>query len=337
MIRGRANNNMRVMQLHGKQLVDKFRKFDDSLGATLDAAETDAEDRTTHGIEVVLLTFLVAGAAVVVVFARLSVQYERTSTELVKQTRVADLLQNAFMRSDLPKLPNADLSAIYVPAGLEAKVGGDWYDAFTLSKGHVLLSLGDVAGHGVEAAVIMSRVRQAILSVGVIERNPAAVLTLVNEILLLQNSTMVTAVCVFVDIEKHLITYSTAGHPPIVLAYANGDTQELPYWGPPLGAIDDVTYRTFTAKVEPGSTLFLYTDGLLEQSKNLEYGQRRLIDAITMVQKAQPENPAEALRHAILAEDAPRDDVAILTMSFRYKSGARGRNADEVVAKNRTA
>jgi serine phosphatase RsbU (regulator of sigma subunit) len=147
----------------------------------------------------------------------------------------------------------------------------------------------------------------------------------------MQESAVVTAVCAFVDLTYRTINYSTAGHPPMILAHADGSAEKLPYWGPPLGAAGGITYRRFRTKAAPGSTLFMYTDGLLEQNKDIERGEQHLIDAITMVQKDQAKNPAEALKQAILAEDAPRDDVAILTLSFERSY------ADEVVAKHRTA
>jgi serine phosphatase RsbU (regulator of sigma subunit) len=98
------------------------------------------------------------------VFFYFSAQRNRKFAETTRQRmlyenekRIADALQSAFVQKALPVIPNLGFHASYMPAGAEARVGGDWYDAFELPGGRILFSIGDVAEHGVEAAVFMSR------------------------------------------------------------------------------------------------------------------------------------------------------------------------------------
>jgi serine phosphatase RsbU (regulator of sigma subunit) len=312
------------LELRGKALVDRLRVLDAGVFAQITQAASQADRQATVLIDRTLAGGLVAGVLVMIVvgaFAtaqlRLSADLERQRRAYEEEKRIADMLQEAFMRTSLPAPKNLDLHATYVPAGLEAKVGGDWYDAFELAGRRILFSIGDVAGHGIDAAVVMSRVRQAIVSVGIAERDPAAILARVNEILLLQDELMVTAICGFIDVDAGEVSYATAGHPPMMLVRASGNVEILPYSGPPLGVAAGVRYRTFTAFVEPGATLVLYTDGLVEQGRNLTDGEARLVRAIAAVGERDPLDPAAALLREVLGSEIPVDDVAILTVSFR--------------------
>jgi serine phosphatase RsbU (regulator of sigma subunit) len=316
-------------QLRGKQIVDGFRVEDAQLNASIDAAADVAEEHTAQLVTAILVFSLGAGVLIAIVLSWLAYAQRRLAAELEEQReayleekRVADALQEAFLQKTLPELAKADLHGVYVPAGLEAKVGGDWYDAFELSENRILFSIGDVAGHGIEAAVVMSRVRQAVLSVGVEERDPSKVLERANEILLLQDLTMVTAVCGMIDLARGAITISNAGHPPAVLLRSSGEVELLGAGGPPLGALDRPKYTTQGTIVEPGSMLVLYTDGLIEYGRDWEAGEKRLLDAIRSVDRSGTVDPAASIMKSIFGGEPPVDDVAILTIIFREAESA---------------
>lgn len=335
----------RALFLQGKKLVDSSRAADGGLFDALTREEDNADANSAKIVARTSLISLLAGILVAIIFTIAAVRQGRVMVQLDEQRRayldekrIADLLQQAFALKALPAVPSADLHAIYMPAGLEAKVGGDWYDAFEMVDKRILFSIGDVAGHGIEAAVVMNRIRQAILSIGIQERDPGRILSRANEVLLMQDSAMATAVCGFIDLAARTICYSTAGHPPIILAHADGRTESLPIWGPPLGAAENMQYQNFAVDVEPGATLVLYTDGLIEQGRDVAAGERRLLQAVRALKDASTADPAAALMETMLAGEAPRDDVAILTINFHKPSHAGARlEADLTAAAGRPA
>jgi hypothetical protein len=311
------------LQNLGKALIDKFRAADRALDDGINQAASDAD----HAVNVALVRIALVNGLLGVGFASayyyFSVQRTRILAETSRQRmlyqnekRIADALQAAFVQKALPIIPNLGFHASYIPAGAEAQVGGDWYDAFELPDGRILFSIGDVAGHGIEAAVIMSRARQAIISNALHESDPAVVLMKANETLMLQEPKMVTAVCGYIEAGSLLIRYATAGHPPPVLAFPNDEPYFLEHEGMPLGIERNVHYRSFTAYARAGALLVLYTDGVIEHKRDLIEGERRLLDAARMVVIQNSSDPAAAVRNAIFADKAPDDDVAIMTVSF---------------------
>ncbi|MGB6985997.1 MAG: SpoIIE family protein phosphatase [Candidatus Aquilonibacter sp.] len=322
-----TRNNGVAIQLLGKQLVDRFRQIDAALMAELDAAADRSEVATARGINETLAIAILVGAALAFLLAWLSAVQRRLATDLdlqrqayLEEKRIADALQEAFLQKGLPHVTDADLHAVYVPAGREARVGGDWYDAFELADGRILFSIGDVAGHGIDAAVVMSRVRQAILSVGMDESDPANVLARTNEILLMQDVTMVTAICGMIDLAQGVIRMANAGHPPAMMLFDGERVEKIGATGPPLGAIDQASYTVTSLLATPGSLLTLYTDGLIEYNRDWEEGERRVLQVLRSIHDRSAD-PAAALLQRIFDGEAPPDDVAILTISFREDAG----------------
>jgi serine phosphatase RsbU (regulator of sigma subunit) len=329
LIRDPVGSNSIAIQLLGKQLVDRFRETDARLMAEIDAAANQAEASTARGISETLSIAILIGAVVAFALAWLSAAQRRLAVDLeyqrqayLEEKHIADALQEAFLQKRLPRVADADLHAVYVPAGRESRVGGDWYDAFELSNDRILFSIGDVAGHGIDAAVVMSRVRQAILSVGLDESDPANVLARTNEILLLQDATIVTAICGVVDLTQGVIRMANAGHPPAMMLFDGERVEKIGATGPPLGAIDRASYTVTSVLATPGSLLTLYTDGLIEHNRDWEEGERRVLDVLRAIHDKSPD-PAAALLQSIFYGEAPLDDVAILTISFRENSSER--------------
>jgi serine phosphatase RsbU (regulator of sigma subunit) len=331
--------NQLQLQVHGKSLIDRFRALDDLLAANLTERARDSDRAAASIVSRMLIGALVLGLVVAVAFATVALQQSRLADELDAQRKtyeeekhIADALQEAFLQQKLPELSSAVLNAVYMPAGLGTKVGGDWYDAFALTEDRILFSIGDVAGHGIDAAVVMSRVRQTILSVGVEEHDPATVLARANEVLLLQDSTMVTATCGFVDLRGGSIVYSSAGHPQPIMVYDDGTSSMLAVGGPPLGALDAAEFKTSSIAIRPRSLLVLYTDGLIEYARDWETGERRLVEAVRRVRRDATSDPAASIVESIFRGAPPVDDVAVLTMFFD-DAVAKGRAASANVAK----
>jgi serine phosphatase RsbU (regulator of sigma subunit)/anti-sigma regulatory factor (Ser/Thr protein kinase) len=235
-----------------------------------------------------------------------------------REHRVADRLQRALLPETLPEMTGAQFHAAYRPASDEAEVGGDWYDAFTLPDGRIAVSVGDVAGHGLEAAVIMGEVRQAIRTAAVAAESSASILDYVNRIILLRQSLgMVTAIFAIYDPVASTLAYASAGHPPPVLVLRNGVVRALPTGSLPLGCDDALASREWTFTVPAGAHVLFYTDGLIENERDLIGGERRLFDAVRGVVLGDQamDDPASAITQRVFCGGSNRDDAAVLLLS----------------------
>jgi serine phosphatase RsbU (regulator of sigma subunit) len=217
-------------------------------------------------------------------------------------------------------LPTLRFSATYVPATEEARVGGDWYDALELPNNRVLFAIGDVTGHGIDAAVTMNRARQALISSALLEGDPAAVLGRVNEEMVRQNAPLVTAVAGFADAGTYEFVYSTAGHPPPLLIEPGRTPRLLDCGSLPLGALRGSEYKLHRVQSVPGAILVLYTDGAVEHSRNVIEGEEMLIEAAAGAAEARVDDPASFIHKTIFKGRPVGDDVAILTIGFAVDS-----------------
>jgi anti-sigma regulatory factor (Ser/Thr protein kinase) len=230
--------------------------------------------------------------------------------------RVADRLQRALLPNTFPSVPGAVFHAAYRPASDEAEVGGDWYDAFSLRDGRVAISMGDVAGHGLDAATVMGEIRHAMRSAAVIETSPAAVLQHINSVINLRKGIgMVTAIFAYYVPERRELTYAVAGHPTPMLTIAGGFSGFLPGGGMPLGIEPDIEAHDWTITLPPRSCVIFYTDGMTEYSRDVLAGEARLLEAAIRSFEADFDNPALALQERVFDATANRDDAATLTLS----------------------
>lgn len=307
----------------GKFLVDAFRDSDNRLTAAIQYRANEASAATNGLISHVLFGSVGLGVVIVLVvvgygFAqnRLRQRLERSEVAYEKERRAVEVLQNAFLRPQLPSFPSVVLYGAYAPALDETRVGGDWYDAYAIDDRQLLFSIGDVSGHGLEAAVVMSRVRQSITAAAMTEADPAAVLRVANEVLLLQDGPMVTAACGFIDLDMGRITFATAGHPPMLYVRASGLIDLLSTGGPPMGAILNPPFKSASVPIETGATLVLYTDGLTEHGHDTVEGERALIEAVRGIDFRRRKDSAAAILASIFPAASPSDDVAILTVTF---------------------
>jgi PAS domain S-box-containing protein len=231
---------------------------------------------------------------------------------------VADALQKALIRQDLPTVPGLQLNARYRSAEEWERVGGDWYDAFALSDGRLFVALGDVTGHGIAAIALMSRLRNIIIASAFHQDDPGTILTTANRRLMQMAESetgLGTAICAIVDPSSREIVYATAGHPPPILVQPETGSQLLLSGDLMLGVQEHV-YRTHVARAIGRALLVFYTDGLLEFTRDALEGEANLLKAAGEIAFAGMENPALAIKQRILRDASPSDDVAILTVSF---------------------
>lgn len=256
-----------------------------------------------------------------------------TCTDVDAQRRASEAeiralqdIVDAFHQAQFPVLPatsTLQFAATYTPARDAAQFGGDWYDAFTFDGRRYYFSLGDVTGHGLDAAIVTIRVRQAIYALCSVESDPSRVLERANSILASRSSDIVTAVCGAIDDATGDIVYASAGHPPGLIVSRGGSIRTITSGAPPLGTSTALKVSLQTERLAAGEMLVLYTDGIVEHRRNVIAGERALHEAAAQAALAREDNPARAIGNRILGAGrrAP-DDVAILTIR-RTDAGRR--------------
>jgi serine phosphatase RsbU (regulator of sigma subunit)/CHASE3 domain sensor protein len=320
-----------AVQREGKKLVDHFRVDVATINTALLKTEVASDGATRDGIaQITLLTIVsmvaiaLAGWFIWIVRARSLRRLLERDREAMRlraayegEKRVADALTDAFLQKRLPSLTGVSFSATYVPAREERKVGGDWYEGVELTEGRVMFAIGDVAGHGLDAAASMNSARQALIAAALVYQDPARMLQRVNDELLLERGRMVTAVVGIADAKRFAFSYAAAGHPPPVLVEPGRAPRVLACGGVPLGVLGgDHFYRTSVVQTVPGAMLVLYTDGAVEHTRDPIEGERILVEAVRTVAEQAPSDPAGAIRELIFSGREADDDVAILTISF---------------------
>ncbi len=235
--------------------------------------------------------------------------------ELEREHRIAEILQQALLPERLPQLVGIGLAARYVPAEEGSAAGGDWYDVIELSDGGVALVIGDVAGHGTEAASVMGQVRMAVRAFSLEGHAPRVVVGRVHDLLrsLYEGEQMVTMLYLVVDPTTWEATMVNAGHPPPLLLDPRGGATYLETpTGLPVGLNWNLPYEESTALLRPGATLVLYTDGLIDR-RDVEVGEGldRLLEAATDTVGMDIDRLCGMLLEALVPADAS-DDVAIL-------------------------
>lgn len=234
-----------------------------------------------------------------------------------RERHISTTFQQAALSHALPTVPGLDLHAVYVAAEREAEVGGDWYDAFVLDDGKIVISIGDVAGKGLEAAVLMGSLRQAIRVVALKGFSPAEILEATSR--LIQNEApekFATAFVAVIDPQTWSMRYATAAHPAPLLRRPDGTTVFLDAEpAPPLGLIVSMPRDQRLVAIPPKSLLVLYTDGLVEATRDIERGEGRLRDSVASEAIVHSGDPARLIRDTVLF-DGVHDDVAVLTVAF---------------------
>jgi serine phosphatase RsbU (regulator of sigma subunit) len=242
--------------------------------------------------------------------------------ELFEQkTEVASILQHAILPRRLPRSPLVRLAARYLPAEAGMDVGGDWYDAFYGPDGRLWFSVGDVAGHGVEAASVMGQLRNTIQATAYADLDPAAGLDVADRLLasaddLAHGVGVASAVVAALDPTTGRLDWSNAGHPPPVLVRAVGAPVLMEERHGPLLGVSRPGRRLGSALLGPGDLVLLYTDGLVEnRGETLDVGLSRLLEAVS--QSPAPDGPSAMADRALassLSGITRRDDLCILAI-----------------------
>ncbi|MFG3227740.1 SpoIIE family protein phosphatase [Kitasatospora sp. NPDC048194] len=235
---------------------------------------------------------------------------------------IALALQRALLSEPGNPHQNLSLASRYLPSGSATVVGGDWYETVRLPFGRTLLAMGDVMGHGVEAAVDMSHYRSALRDIAGMDLPPHRILRQLDHVISADDSARpATCLLVLADPGRSRWTLSSAGHLPPALITPDHPTELLRTpTGPPLGT-GLGGYEQSSHPLVPGQTLLLYTDGLVERrGEDIDTSLERLA-ALRLPVTGELDDLLDAVLHALAPPPAPaaEDDIALLAARPRAR------------------
>ena len=236
----------------------------------------------------------------------------RAERALERERYTSETLQFSLLPGELPRVPGLRLAARYLPA--ENVIGGDWYDVFRLAGDRVGFALGDVVGHGIEAAAAAGQLRNALRGYALEDDAPEHVLARLNDLAHLQPLAAFSSLVYGVlDVPSRRLRWAVAGHPPPVVRGA-GPGVDANAGAPPLGVLPAGSpFGVRDVTLAPDTTLLLYTDGLIERrNRPLDEGLELLRETV----EQGPDDP-DALCDAVLRRLRPTggDDVALLVLT----------------------
>jgi len=237
---------------------------------------------------------------------------------------IARRIQSSILPQNIPTLAGLEIAARYAPM---SAVAGDFYDFLGVDERHIGILVADVTGHGVPAALIASMLKIAFAGQAAQAHNPERVLAGLNGALCGKfEAHFVTAAYLFVDLEKCLLRYSAAGHPPLMLASrAAANVREIEENGLMLGMFPQATYSSVEIRFSPGDRCLVYTDGLFE-AKNAaqeEFGKSRCKEFLETHRDVPASRFASALLESVAgfsghgSARAQEDDITVLVLDFQ--------------------
>ncbi|MHB1136856.1 MAG: PocR ligand-binding domain-containing protein [Coriobacteriia bacterium] len=236
---------------------------------------------------------------------------------------IADRLQDALLAMP-ERVEGIEFAHVYNSATQASRVGGDFYDVFPLDHDHVGITIGDVAGKGLNAAVLTSLAKNTIRAhANEPGKAPGRILTLANDTVFRATSeeSFVTLFFGILDIRDGQLLYANAGHPAAVVIGPTDDLTLLPSTGPILGAFEGFTFEEAEVGLGIDAVLFLYTDGLTEARCDGDfYGEERLRGLLSTMRGADPGEAVEAVLANVLkfSDGALRDDLALMAIKRQH-------------------
>jgi sigma-B regulation protein RsbU (phosphoserine phosphatase) len=237
-----------------------------------------------------------------------------------REQEEAQAIQRALLPALTPVVPGCELAARWRPA---TAFGGDFYDVVRLDGRGLMVTIGDVCGKGLPAALLMANVQASMRAFAAADASPKGVAARINRELA-ANAALRRFVTLFYgiyDAETRRFTFTNAGHNPPIVVRADGSIERLTVGGMVLGAFDTATYDEHVIMLRPGDRLVLFTDGMIERAgaDDDEFGDERLVDAA----RRRRADPAAALADALfeeitaLAGGRLDDDATVMVMAIR--------------------
>src|SRR5664279_379545 len=242
-------------------------------------------------------------------------QLRAAELEAERERTWSTTFQRAVLPAALPQVVGCTFDAVYEPGLLDAQVGGDWYDAVHLIDGRIVLSIGDVSGNGLAAAVVGGVVRQIMRGIAQLHASPTLILDAADRALRLEYpGVYVSAWVGLIDLVTRTITYASAGHPPPLVVSRAGNVRELDDTTTLLiGLREGHRAQASTSAIAQGDMLVLYTDGVTEARRDLLSGLASLCEAAARLATAPNCRPADAIKRSVIP-DGSFDDVVLLVV-----------------------
>ncbi len=243
-----------------------------------------------------------------------------TRERLLRERRAVDVLHEVLIYPDFPDVPDVEIAARYLSAEVEADVGGDWYDAFPMPDGRVMLAVGDVSGHGIRAARLMAKLRHATRAYATADPDPVCVIEQLDRFLghFSEDEEFATVLLAALDHRTSEVELVSAGHPlPLRIDHDRAELVELPNARVLGVSLSDLTPRSHRITLAPGSALLVYTDGLVERRGQALRALGDGADVIMGLTLADTGESAEAVCDVAiercLGMMSREDDVCVLT------------------------
>jgi phosphoserine phosphatase RsbU/P len=225
-------------------------------------------------------------------------------------------IQQMLLPNKLPQLPGAQIAAAWQPA---REVSGDYFDVIQLDEKRIGFCVGDVAGKGITAALLMANLQASFRAFATADATPQLVCTKLNKFLCanIASGKFVTFFYAILDVETRTLVYENAGHTPGLLLRGSGETELLSGGGAVLGALADWVYRDCTVQVQPGDKLLLSTDGITEAENTQleEFGEERLLATVRANDGSAVETQRAIMQRVTeFCSGNFRDDATLLVM-----------------------
>jgi serine phosphatase RsbU (regulator of sigma subunit)/ketosteroid isomerase-like protein len=269
--------------------------------------------RRLSSADVRFLSVLAGRVALALDNAGLFTVLERSERE---RAEIAATLQRGLLPPPLPHIPGWSVAAMYRPAGAENEIGGDFYDAFRIAGGWMVV-IGDVTGRGAQAAAVTAHARYTLRTAAALTGDPVVALSTLNRELLGRGTALcsVAAMAITED-PAEPVRLAVAGHPPPLLVDGASVT-EAASPAPVLGAFSEEDWKVEAATVAPGQQLVVITDGITEaenEDGSERFGEERL--RAELVGISSPALAAQRLEGALhqFAGGKLEDDAAIIAV-----------------------
>ncbi len=279
-------------------------KTDETVFGVLCVGRRDHDGMFTAG-DMKLANALASSAAISLENVRLNqrrIEEQQARIRLQEELRLAHDIQAQLLPTETPRLAGYDIAGSSLPA---QGVGGDYYDFISMDGDRLAICLGDVAGKGMPAALLMSNLQASVRGQSLVGASPAACLNHSNTLLYQSTDDEKFATCFYgiLDAREHRLLYSNAGHERPYMISTGGERSALDAGGLVLGVMPGVTYPEASVDLGPGELFLLYSDGITEamNEREEEFGLERLLEVVT---EHHDEESADVLQAILAAVDA---------------------------------
>ncbi len=295
--------------------------------------QTSAEDET-RGFDVGAVDYVHKPFSPAVVKARVRshillrearAQVTSQLLALNNELEMARQIQLSILPHSVPSLPGLEIAARFLPM---TSVAGDFYDFIQIDDKHIGILIADVSGHGLPSALIASMLQVALTGQAIHAAEPVKVLAGLNRALCGKfTHNFVTAAYLYVDLEKNLMRYAGAGHPPVrQWRDSTGKTAKVLENGLVLGMFEEAVYEALEFPLEAGDRYVLYTDGVLEAANSSEeqFGADRFMRFIENNKQLAADQFAQTFLNELSrwsnqsAEQGQQDDITLLVVDFKH-------------------